>query len=104
MVHGVTAAPFVEVGAEIFAVSTRREERDDALVRRVEHGARAVDLDAVAGGDDHRLAERVALAKPPQHVGAFVGGDGHALTNRDARRPIRDADDEDGDGLGSLAR
>jgi hypothetical protein len=61
-------------------------------VKGVDHG---VDLDAVTGGDDHRLTDLRAVEKIFDQLRAIDVGDGEPLEYRHRRAAVRDAEQED---------
>jgi hypothetical protein len=74
-----------------------RQERPLDLghrARALGRGRRAVDLDPVAGRDQHRLGDAAGVAHVAQHVAELVLGEREVLAHRHRRGPPRQPDHE----------
>src|SRR5690606_33166629 len=101
----------VEAGADAKEVANRREAAIlvevavDTRLALAQKGPRrggpfltanrGVDLQPVAGGDDHRLRDARPGAKLVQRLLETLGSDRHPFPDRDRRGVVRDADRED---------
>ena len=98
----------------VLAVEVRRELVDaevtelaqqvaNVAVGAVEQLGDDVHLGAVAGGEDDRLADVVALGQTGDGLGEVVGRDRDALEQRQRTTAVVDADDEDGHSIPAYA-
>jgi hypothetical protein len=86
---GVGAAALVQVRRRL--AGAIGEEPSRGLVRPL---ARHVDLDPVAGRDDHRLGDARLALQPDDRVAQRVAREGHLLADRDRRALVREPDED----------
>ena len=104
MAHGGVVVVRVEVRMQIVGgdVADLAQEVADVGVGAVELLGDGVDLDAVAGADQHDLTHGVATGQPLDSLRQLVDGNRQAFENAQRPAAVVDSDDENRHGTSSL--
>ncbi len=80
------------LGGQVGVLNQQSGEVVDAAMEAVDLG---VDLDAIAGGDDHSLVDVFGLGRGPSELACAVSVDGELLEHVDRRTAVGGTDDKD---------